>query len=352
MNYSYNFQDNIPAQYFNSTSKNILKWIQENRDIRDWAKDPNAYEMVNLFLFGAKYSREGKNIDVDSLTQIWDIRSKDFDRCNVSKNSFIYTICQDSYNAAISGKSLVNDEFSHSALRKMAGIGLFLKQQHRDSGVISYNNPQELMQLLEHSNTLKVLHPKLFERYAFQKNLDVLCKLQLSQDLPQEISDSIKGAQHLVSKGRENFSIKDFPSSSKRYLCGKIIDDSQKVCDFLQEYDKEVDLESQSEYEYTSPSNSYYYSLYYELSNARSNLATEKISFEDFEKSFDSIYSKYGVDLDLLLDTLDRISELERNPNAQDRQELVNSLDNMALAYSVRRKQEMKENDSAADGRD
>lgn len=240
----------------------------------------------------------------------------------------------------------------HSALRKMAGVGLFLKQQHRDSGVISYNNPEELLHLLEDSDTLKALHPNLFEKYTFQKNLDVLCKLQLSQELPQEISDSIIDAQHLVSKGRDNFSMKDFPSNSKRYLCGKIIDDSQKVCDFLQEYDKEVDLESQSEYEYTSPSNSYYYSLYYELSHARSDLTTKKISLEDFEKSFDSIYNKYGVDLDLLLDTLDRISELERTPNAQDRQGLVNSLDNMALAYSVRRKQEMKENNSTADGRD
>ena len=35
MDYSYNFQDNISAQYFNSTSKNILEWIQENRDIHD-----------------------------------------------------------------------------------------------------------------------------------------------------------------------------------------------------------------------------------------------------------------------------------------------------------------------------
>ena len=194
--------------------------------------------MVNLFLFGGKYSHEGKNIDINTLTQIWDIRSKDFERRNVSENSFIYAICKDAYNAAISGKSLVNDEFSHSALRKMASIGLFLKQQHRDSGVISYNNPKELMQLLEHSNTLKALHPKLFEKYAFQINLDILCKLQLSQDLPQEISDSIIGAQHLVSGERKNFSIKDFPSNSKRYLCNKIIDDSHKVHDFLRKYDK------------------------------------------------------------------------------------------------------------------
>lgn len=44
MDYSYNFQDNISAQKFNSISKNILEWIQENRNIHDWAKDPNAYE--------------------------------------------------------------------------------------------------------------------------------------------------------------------------------------------------------------------------------------------------------------------------------------------------------------------
>ncbi len=49
MDYSYSFQDNIPHSTFNSNSKNVLNWIEENHDT---FKDPNAYEMVNLFLFG------------------------------------------------------------------------------------------------------------------------------------------------------------------------------------------------------------------------------------------------------------------------------------------------------------
>ncbi len=97
MDYSYNFQDNIPSSTFNSTSKNVLNWIKENHDTFDWAKDPNAYEMVNLFLFGAKYSHEGKDVDTDTLTKMWDIRSKDFERCNISENNFVHAICQDSY---------------------------------------------------------------------------------------------------------------------------------------------------------------------------------------------------------------------------------------------------------------
>ena len=351
MYYSHNFEDNIPGISFNSTSKNILKWIQENRETIDFAKDPNAFEMVNLFLFGAKYSREGIKIDTDSLTQIWNIRSKDFERCNVSEYSFIYAICQDSYNAAISGKSMVNDENSHHALRKIAGIGLYLKQERRNTGDISYNNPQELLRLLECSSTLKSLHPDLFEKYAFQNNLDVLCKLQLSQELPPEISDSIRNAQHLVSTEREDVSPEKLPTNSKRYLCGKIIDDCQKVCAFLRKHNKEIDLQSKSEYQYQSPANSYYYSLYYEMSHARSDLVQEYISFEDFEKSFDSIYSRYDVDLDILLDALEKISDLERNPDYLDREELVNSLDHMALAHSVKRRQAMKENGSTADGR-
>ncbi len=90
MDYSYNFQDNIPSSTFNFTSKNVLNWIKENHDTFNWAKDPNAYEMVNLFLFGAKYYHEGKYIDIDPLRKMWDIRSKDFERCNISKNNFVY----------------------------------------------------------------------------------------------------------------------------------------------------------------------------------------------------------------------------------------------------------------------
>lgn len=188
MDYSYSFQDNIPSATFNSTSKNILNWIEENRDTFEWAKDPNAYEMVNLFLFGAKYSHEGKDVDMDTLTKMWDIRSQDFERCNITPNNFVYAICQDSYQSALTGKSLVNEENSHHALRKMAGLGLYLKQQQRDTGEISYNNPQELLQLLECSHSLKTFHPDLFDKYAFGKNINVLCDLQLQHELPAEVS--------------------------------------------------------------------------------------------------------------------------------------------------------------------
>ena len=149
MDYSYSFQDNIPSSTFNTTSKNVLNWIEENRDSFDWAKDPNAYEMTNLFLFGAKYSHEGKDVDIDSLTKMWNIRSRDFERCNIGENNFVYAICHDSYQSALSGKAMVNDENSHHALRKMAGLGLYLKQQQRDTGEVSFNNPQELLQLLQ-----------------------------------------------------------------------------------------------------------------------------------------------------------------------------------------------------------
>ena len=198
MDYSYSFESNIPYATFNSTSKNVLNWIEENRDNFDWAKDPNAYEMVNLFLFGSKYSQEGKEIDTETLTRMWDIRSKDFEGCNIGTNNFVYRICQASYDSAISGKAMVNDENSHHALRKMAGLGLYLKQQQRDNGEISYNNSQELLQLLQCSSSLKTFHPELFDRYAFTDNIKTLCKLQLQNELPSEIVQSIKEAQDRI----------------------------------------------------------------------------------------------------------------------------------------------------------
>ena len=200
MDYSYSFQDNISSSFFDSTSKNVLNWIEENHDAFDWAKDPNAYEMANIFLFGAKYSHEGKTIDVDTLTKIWDIRSKDFERCNISQNNFVYKICEDAYQSSLVGKSVINDENSHHALRKMAGLGLFLKQQQRDNDKISYNNPQELLQLLQCSKTLKTFHSDLFDRYAFEENINTLCRLQLEQSIPKEVAESITTAQSEVFK--------------------------------------------------------------------------------------------------------------------------------------------------------
>lgn len=199
MDYSYNFQDNIPSFAFNSTSSNVLNWIEENREQFDWAKDPNAYEMTNLFLFGAKYASEGKDVDTVFLTKMWDIRSKDFERCNISPSNFVYVICQDSYEAAVAGKAIVNDENSHHALRKMAGLGLYLKQQQRDTGKVSYNNPQELLQLLQCSGSLKSFHPDLFDKYGFKGNLDVLCKLQLENQLSDDIIKLIQDSQAQLS---------------------------------------------------------------------------------------------------------------------------------------------------------
>mgnify|MGYP000495445421 CR=1 FL=1 len=198
MDYSYSFQDNIPSSTFNTTSKNVLNWIEENRDSFDWAKDPNAYEMTNLFLFGAKYSHEGKDVDIDSLTKMWNIRSRDFERCNIGENNFVYAICHDSYQSALSGKAMVNDENSHHALRKMAGLGLYLKQQQRDTGKVSFNNPQELLQLLQCSSSLKTFHPELFDKYAFEDNINVLCDLQLKHELPSEISQCIHDAKNQI----------------------------------------------------------------------------------------------------------------------------------------------------------
>ena len=201
MDYSYSFEGNIPSAMFNQTSQNVLNWIEENREKFDYAKDPNAYEMANLFLFGAKYAGEGKDVDTDTLTKMWDIRSQDFERCNISDNNFVYRICEDSYQAALSGKPMVNDENSHHALRKMAGLGLYLKQQQRDNGIVSYNNPQELSYLLECASSLKTFHPELFEEYAFGENINALCRLQLENKMPKEIVSSIEAAKERIFKG-------------------------------------------------------------------------------------------------------------------------------------------------------
>ena len=141
---------------------------------------------------------EGKQIDTEPLTEMWEIRSKDFANCNISENNFVYQICKNSYEAAISGKSLVEDQNSHHALRKMAGTGLYLKQQQRDTGDIVYNNPEELLELLSSSNSLKAHHPDLYEKYAFETNIDVLCKLQLSRGLPEQYEEKIKSAQEML----------------------------------------------------------------------------------------------------------------------------------------------------------
>lgn len=143
---------------------------------------------------------EGKQIDTETLREMWQIRSQDFANCNISENNFVYQICKNSYEAVISGRGLVNDQNSHHALRKMAGLGLYLKQQQRDRGKIVYDNPEELLELLRCSKSLKTLHPDLYKKYAFEANIDVLCRLQLSRDLPEQFEEEIKSAQAMLKE--------------------------------------------------------------------------------------------------------------------------------------------------------
>lgn len=178
MEYSRNFQESIYPEEFDSRVNGINTWIENNRDLYDYAKDPNAFELTNVFLFAGKYASEGKEINLESVRRMWELRSKDFERCGITKENFIYQICEQSYNSAMSGKALVDDEHSHSALRRMAGVGLYLMQQRRDKGTIQYNNPHELMELIDNSKMLKIKYPHLHESLQFEKNIGRLYELQ------------------------------------------------------------------------------------------------------------------------------------------------------------------------------
>lgn len=187
-----NLQQNIYEEEFNDRAKGIVGWIKENRGKEEWTLDPNAFEMTNVFLLGAKYASEGVDIDKETLKEMWDIRSGDFARCGISENNFVYKICEDSYNASQEGRALVNDEASHHALRSMADIGLFLNRQKYKRQKVEFNNPHKLLELAEASRTLKEIHPELFERYGFKENLKTLEKLQPENGLSNRIKKAME----------------------------------------------------------------------------------------------------------------------------------------------------------------
>lgn len=184
-----NLQQNIYQEEFNDRAKGIVDWIKENRGKEEWTLDPNAFEMTNVFLLGAKYASEGAEIDKGILQEMWNIRSGDFARCGVSENNFVYRICKDSYEASQEGRALVNDEASHHALRSMADIGLFLNRQKYKGQKVEFNNPRQLLELAEASRTLKGVHPELFERYGFKENLQALMRIQPENALSGRIQN-------------------------------------------------------------------------------------------------------------------------------------------------------------------
>lgn len=186
-----NLKDNIYPEEFNQRAEGILNWIKENRGKEEWTLDPNAYEMTNVFLLGAKYGQEGIDVDKEVLKEMWEIRSQDFARCGVSENNFVYQICGDAFDAAQEGRALVNDEASHHALRSMADIGLFLNKQKAREGKVEFNNPSQLLELIEDARTLKGVHPELFVRYGFNENLHTLVRIQPENALSGKIQTAM-----------------------------------------------------------------------------------------------------------------------------------------------------------------
>lgn len=202
MEYSRNFQDNIYPEEFNSRAKGVNDWIEENKDLDDGAKDPNAYEMTNIFLFAGKYISEGRGINLQNIEKMWELRSGDFARCGITPNNFVYQICEQSYNSALSGNALVNDEGSHSALRKMAGIGLYLMQQQRDNGRVEYNNLHEFMDLVADSQVLKHKHPELYKGLRFGENISRLYEMQM-EHLNEQEQEDLEGFYNSYTNSRE-----------------------------------------------------------------------------------------------------------------------------------------------------
>lgn len=183
--------DNIRYEEFDLRTEGILKWIKENRDKEEWAKDPNAYEMTNVFLLAARYKSQGRDINEQTLDEMWEIRKDDFEHAGVKKTSFVYRICEDSYHSIKQNDPLVLDDESHMALRKMCGVGLYLMQQKRNGQVVEYNNAGELLDLIEYSKSLKQRHPKIFEKYRFDTNLKRLAELQQETPLKGVIQEEL-----------------------------------------------------------------------------------------------------------------------------------------------------------------
>lgn len=186
-----NLRDNIYPEQFNEKSEGILNWIKENRE-----KDPNVFEMTNVFLLGAKYAEEGYEINKEILKEIWEICSKDLPKCGVHDGGVVYGICKDAYKASQLGNALVNDVDSHCALRKMADIGLFFHQKLTKGEKLDYNNPEGLCELIENSKTLKTFYPDLFQRYGFEPNLQLIVKLQ--SEKPNSLETRIGKAMESV----------------------------------------------------------------------------------------------------------------------------------------------------------
>lgn len=174
INYSKSFKDSIQPQIFNEKAKEILKWTKINRKRYDWAKVPNVYELVNLFLFASKYKKEDKDIDLDILKEIWDLRKVDLEKTGINKSNFVYMICEDSYNSLINGKPLVNDEKAHYILRELADIGLNFEQQKNRNEKSYYNNTEKIKELSKSSKLLLSFYPELYKKYNVEENIKMI----------------------------------------------------------------------------------------------------------------------------------------------------------------------------------
>ncbi len=144
----------------------INRYISENPH-----SDPNAYEMVdvlttyhNLVACGKQPSNDLKQ-DIDAMFQK---RKQNFIENGIGTDSAAYRICEFCQNSGNLGKGPI-PEVTIAAMRKIASLDLYTRQQERDHGV-PFDNVAEVEGVRNYFHASENLQPGFLDR--FQEDLE------------------------------------------------------------------------------------------------------------------------------------------------------------------------------------
>lgn len=124
----------------------IYQWLMFDQN--NLNADPNASELVEIFINANNIVKSGGNLPAETktqLTQIWENRKNNFVKNNLGSDSFAYEICDSCFDGQLSQNYI--DLASLKLLQIMAGVDLWINQEKRAGNEVRFNNRMEMEQI-------------------------------------------------------------------------------------------------------------------------------------------------------------------------------------------------------------
>lgn len=135
--------------------KNVYDWFQSDPTAKNL--DPNAFELIELFIMANNVKNSGgklSEVSQQQLNELWENRKTNYVSNGIGNDNLAYKICSDCYDGELSKNNI--DLASMKALQTIAGVDLWMNQEKRNCSEVRYDNVDQLTEIMNYIGAAKL----------------------------------------------------------------------------------------------------------------------------------------------------------------------------------------------------